>query len=42
MDVPAGADTADPANIRAALSAHFGAVAQQSAGIGDLTINGIL
>jgi hypothetical protein len=42
IDVPAGADTADAANIRAALSAHFGAVAQQSAGIGDLTINGVL
>lgn len=42
IDVPAGADTADPANIRAALSAHFGAVAQQSAGIGDLTVTGIL
>lgn len=42
IDVPAGADVADPANIRAALSAHFGAVAQQSAGVGDLAINGIL
>lgn len=41
-DVPAGADVADPQNIRAALSAHFGAIAQQSAGFGDLTINGIL
>lgn len=42
VDVPAGSDTADAANIRAALSAHFGAVAQQSAGFGDLTINGVL
>lgn len=42
VDVPAGADVADPANIRAALSAHFGAVAQQSAGFGDLTINAVL
>lgn len=42
IDVPAGADTADAANIRAALSAHFGALAQQSAGVGDLTINGVL
>lgn len=42
IDVPAGADTADAANIRAALSAHLGALAQQSAGLGDLTINGIL
>lgn len=42
IDVPAGSDTADQANIRAALSAHFGAIAQQSAGIGDTTITGIL
>jgi hypothetical protein len=42
IDVPAGADTADAANIRAALSAHFGALVQQSAGFGDLTINGVL
>lgn len=42
IDVPAGADTADAPNIRAALSAHFGALVQQSAGFGDLTINGVL
>lgn len=42
MDVPAGADTADVNNVRAALSMHFGVVAQQSAGIGDLVINGVL
>jgi len=42
IDVPAGSDTADPANIRAALSAHFGSLVQQSAGFGDLTINGVL
>jgi hypothetical protein len=42
IDVPAGSDTADAANIRAALSAHFGALVQQSAGCGDLTINGVL
>lgn len=41
-DVPAGADTADAANIRGALSALFGLVAQQSAGFGDMTINGVL
>jgi hypothetical protein len=41
-DVPAGADTADAANIRAAFSAHFGALVQQSAGFGDLAINGVL
>lgn len=42
IDVPAGADSADAANVRAALSAHFGALVQQSAGFGDLTINGVL
>jgi hypothetical protein len=42
IEVPAGADTADPANIRAALSAHIGALSQQSAGIGDTTIQGVL
>lgn len=42
IDVPAGADTADPANIRAGLSAHIGALTQQSAGFGDMLIDGIL
>lgn len=42
IDVPAGSDTADAPNIRAALSAHFGSLVQQSAGFGDLTINGVL
>lgn len=40
--IPAGADVADPVNLRAALSLHFGAIAQQSAGIGDTTINGVM
>lgn len=42
LDIPAGADTADPANVRALLSALFGAVAQASAGIGDTTVSGIV
>lgn len=42
MDLPAGADTASPAEIRGALSAHFGLLWQQSAGIGDTEINGVL
>jgi hypothetical protein len=42
IDVPAGADTADPASIRAALSAHIGLLSQVSAGVGDTAINGIL
>lgn len=42
IDVPAGADLADPSNIRAAMSAHIGALSQQSAGIGDTAIQGVL
>lgn len=42
ISVPAGADTADAPNIRAALSAHIGALSQQSAGIGDTAVNGII
>lgn len=42
IDVPAGSDTADAPNIRAALSAHFGSLVQQSAGFGDLCVNGVL
>lgn len=42
IDVPAGSDLADPANVRAALSAHIGALSQQSAGIGDTTVSGVI
>lgn len=42
IEVPAGSDTADAANVRAALSAHLGAVAQQSAGIGDTVVSGVM
>lgn len=42
IDVPAGSDTADATNVKAALSAHIGALTQQSSGLGDLLINGIL
>lgn len=42
MECPAGADSADAANVRAALSLAFGAIAQQSAGIGDTVISGTL
>lgn len=42
ISVPAGADTYDAANIRAALSAHIGALSQQSAGIGDTSVSGII
>jgi hypothetical protein len=42
MDVPAGADTANPAEIRAMLSAGIGALWQQAAGLGDTEVSGIL
>lgn len=42
IEVPAGADVADPNSLRAAQSAHFGLVSQVSAGIGDTTVNGML
>lgn len=41
MAIPAGSDTADAPNIRAALSAHFGTIAQQSAGNGDTLVSGV-
>lgn len=42
IEIPAGADVADPASIRAALSAHIGALSQISAGIGDTVITGVM
>lgn len=42
IEVPAGSDLADPANIRAALSMHFGSIAQVSSGIGDTSVTGIV
>lgn len=42
LDIPAGADTADANSIRAALSAHFGVCQQQSAGVGDTVVTGVL
>lgn len=42
IDVPAGSDSADLPNVKAALSAHIGALTQQSAGIGDMTGTGTL
>lgn len=42
MEVPAGSDTADAANVRAALSAHIGALSNQSAGVGDTVVSGVL
>lgn len=42
MDVPAGADVYDPESIRAALSLALGALSQQSAGLGDTLVSGVL
>lgn len=42
MHIPGGADTASPAEIRAALSLLFGAAVQTSAGVGDTLVSGVL
>jgi hypothetical protein len=42
VSIPAGSDTADASNLRAAFSAHIGALSQQSAGVGDTAVSGIL
>jgi hypothetical protein len=40
--VPAGSDTADAPNLRAAASLFVGALSQQSSGLGDTLVSGIL
>lgn len=42
IEVPAGVDTYEPEEIRAMISLHVGILNQQSAGIGDTCITGIL
>lgn len=42
IDVPAGAESFDSANVRAALSLHLGSLAQQSSGLGDTCVVGSL
>jgi hypothetical protein len=42
IPVPAGADTFDAANVRAAISAHVGALNQLSAALGDACVSGII
>nr|UJQ85550.1 MAG: hypothetical protein 2 [Leviviridae sp.] len=42
LQIPAGSDTADPANLRAAISAHIGLLSSISAGLGDTVVNGVL
>jgi len=41
-DVPAGADLADPANVRAGSSLHIGSSWQQSAGWGDTLLSAVI
>lgn len=42
MDVPAGSDAADAANIRAAMSLFIGSLSQISASIGDTLVTGVI
>lgn len=42
LEVPAGSDTADAEDIRAALSLLIGVLNQQSAGIGDTVVTGVV
>jgi hypothetical protein len=42
VEVPAGCDVADPANLKALQSFHIGSLWQQSTGLGDTTIAGVL
>ena len=41
LSIPAGSDTFDAPNIRAAISAHIGLLQQISAGLGDTAVTGI-
>lgn len=42
IEVPAGADVNDPESVRAMLSCHIGALSNQSSGVGDSQIDGLL
>lgn len=42
FEVPAGSDTVDPEDVRAAVSLHLGFMVENSAGIGDTLISGVL
>lgn len=42
IEVPAGAESTAPSEVRAALSCHIGALSNASAGIGDTVIQGVL
>lgn len=42
FNIPAGSETYDTANIKAAISLHIGALTQLSAGVGDSVVSGVL
>lgn len=42
IEVPAGTDTYEPEELKAMLSLHIGVLSQQSAGIGDTIITGLM
>lgn len=42
MDIPAGSDTADAANLKTALSAHIGLLQQIANGIADTVLTGTI
>jgi hypothetical protein len=42
LDIPAGSDAYDSANIRAMISAGIGALYQQSQGLADTLVNGVI
>lgn len=42
IEVPAGSDIADPANLRAAISAQIGVLTSIAAGLGDTLVNGVM
>lgn len=42
FEVPAGVDTFEPEDLKAAVSLHIGALSQQSSGIADTLVTGVL
>lgn len=42
LEIPAGSDLADAANLKAAISAHIGLLSQISAAIGDTVLTGTI
>jgi len=42
IDIPAGTDTQEPEDLKALISLHIGALNQQSSGLADTIVSGIL